>query len=56
MSSLTCVHTLYNIININTWDRFKNAYYYMLTYPLQQQNHEPKCVLPELPVLFVYIP
>ena len=35
MPSFTCVHTLYNNININKKAIFQNAHFYMYEYPLQ---------------------
>ena len=38
--SLTCVHTLYTNININTKYRCQNPQSYMCTYPLQQHKYK----------------
>ena len=35
MTSLTCVHTIYNYQNINTKARFQNSQSYMCTHPIQ---------------------
>ena len=56
MTSLRCVHTLYNNTNINTNDWCQNAQSYMCTYPLHQHKNKYKLSLPNWPVLDVYIP
>ena len=56
MPSLTCLHTLYKNININTKAHFQYAQSFMCTYPIQQQEHKHKRLLQKFPVLHVYIP
>ena len=55
ITSLICAHTFFNNTNIKTKARFQNAQYYMCKYPLQQNKHKQKGLLPKLPVLHVYI-
>ena len=56
MSSLTCVHTLYNNTNINTKAHCQTLQSYMCAYPLQQQKHKHNGLLPKCPVYHVDIP
>ena len=55
ITSLICLHTLYNNTNKNTKACCQNDQSYMCTYPLQHHKHRNKGLLPKLPVLHVYI-
>ena len=56
MTSLKCVHTLYNKTSINVKAHFKQSQSYIYTHPLQLHKHKYKGLLPKIPVLHVYIP
>ena len=49
ITSITCVHTLYNNTNINTNTCCQNYQSYMYTYPLQQQKRKHKESMPYMP-------